>query len=129
MMILKDSNFNLLPELFFMWLALYWVADNFLSSGVINYPVFAILVIMAIQLFAENVKIGLTMGILLVLGTIYMSMAWFNDVAEITTWNFQAIRFTLTGSSLVVLAYIMSIWMIMKYARAIKKGAESLRHL
>jgi len=69
------------------------------------------------------------MGLLLVSGTIYMSMAWFNDVAEITTWNFQAIRFTLTGSSLVVLAYIMSIWMIMKYARAIKKGAESLRHL
>ncbi len=118
---LIDSNFSLLPELFFMWLALYWGLDNYLGSGVINYPIFTLLVIMGIQLFAENVKIGLVMGILLVGGTIYMSLALLSDITMVITWDFQAIRFLLTGGVLIALAYIMSIWMIMKHAKAMKK--------
>lgn len=108
------KTFGTFPELFFMGVGLFWIAESYFTMGSINY--FAILVtwLLFVQFFYKNRLAGLIYGIAFGSFSVYMLLSLIADngeaVSPLYVTNINAV-----DSVLFAVGIIMSVAMVYKY--------------
>lgn len=108
------KTFGTFPELFFMGVGLFWIAESYFTVGSINY--FAILVtwLLFVQFFYKNRLAGLIYGIAFGSFSVYMLLSLIADndeaVSPLYVTNINAV-----DSVLFAVGIIMSVAMVYKY--------------
>lgn len=111
------KTFGTFPELFFMGVGLFWIAESYFTMGSINY--FAILVtwLLFVQFFYKNRLAGLIYGIAFGSFSVYMLLSLIMDngeaVSPLYVTNINAV-----DSVLFAVGIIMSVAMVYKYVTA-----------
>jgi hypothetical protein len=67
-----NKAFRIIPIFFFILLALFWIAESYLSLGVIHYPACTVVILLIIQLIYNNRFTGLLYSIVLLMFSGYM---------------------------------------------------------
>lgn len=110
------KTFGTLPELFFMGISMFWIAESYFTLGSVNY--FALLVtwLLFLQFFYKNRLAGLVYGIAFGSFSVYMLLAiisGFDSVSSLTITNS-----TMLSAALFATGIIMAIAMVYKYVTA-----------
>ncbi|PZR23319.1 MAG: hypothetical protein DI539_03445 [Flavobacterium psychrophilum] len=119
------KTFGTFPELFFMGVGLFWIAESYFTLGSVNY--FAILVtwLLFVQFFYKNRLAGLIYGIAFGSFSVYMLLSiitgYYEAVSPLYVTNVTAI-----DSVLFSVGIIMSVVMVYKYVTAKADYDESV---
>jgi len=106
----------LIPEVFFIGLAVFWINDNYSANGSVNYFAIAIIVIMIFQLLFQNRIVGFAVGGILTMFSLYMVLAVRSEHNDFPPGSAEGIKFLIMGESLFLLSALISIVMICKFA-------------
>ena len=109
---------TIVPELFFIALGAYWVAENYFASGHINYIALLVTWLLFLQIFYKNRVAGLVYGIVLGLVSAYMMLAVLSEFHEYETATPDAVRLLVFGGLLFGLGFLMGCAMVFKFAKA-----------
>ena len=103
-----------MPEILLLALILfYWV-----SSGTLLNPIaIGLILILTIQLFLRNDFLGVLIPILLVLASIYLTLALFSEFSEFQMKNSDARHLLLVGIPFILAIIASSVLMIRKYTK------------
>lgn len=112
--------FRIVPTVYFILLAAFWVAEYHMSLGILNYPAIAVIVVLLVQLFHNQKYIGMFYGIVLSALSVYKILE--AVVVYIETVNptggslrFLIIKIVLFGTALAMaLAYFKYYFKILK---------------
>jgi|GEM_PF-693126 hypothetical protein len=107
-----------IPELYFMGLGTVWAAENYFSSGTINYIALLFVWLLFLQLFYKNRILGLIYGVALGMISVYMIMAVNSEVAEFETFTTEALTLQLAGWAIFFSGAAAAGGMIWKFAKA-----------
>jgi hypothetical protein len=115
------KTFNSIPELYFMGMGLFWAAENYFTSGTVNY--FALLVtwLLFLQIIYKNRFIGLVYGVILTLFSAYMVLAVVSEFSEA-----KAFELIVVGGTLFATGVYMGALMVYKFAKAEAAYDESV---
>ncbi len=69
------KTFGTLPELFFMGIGMFWIAESYFTLGSVNYLAMLVTWLLFLQFFYKNRLAGLVYGIALGSCSVYMSLA------------------------------------------------------
>jgi hypothetical protein len=118
--------FYLMPEAFFIGLAVFWINDNYSANGSVNYFAIAIIAIMIFQLLFQNKIVGFAVGGILAMFSLYMVLAVRSEHNDFPPGSAEGIKFLIIGEGLFLLSALTAIAMICKFA-ALKSGNTSMR--
>lgn len=104
-----------LPELFFMGLGIYWVAENYLASAHINWIAITFVVLLTIQLIVQNRIGGMVLGIVLGLISAYMLFAVLSEFNEFRTINDKALQLLAFGLGIFGVGVLSATAMVYKF--------------
>lgn len=111
------KTFGTLPELFFMGVGMFWIAESYFTWGSVNY--FALLVtwLLFVQFFYKNRLAGLVYGIAFGSFSVYMLLTiitgYYESVSSLFITNSAVL-----GAGLFVTGIIMAVAMVYKYVTA-----------
>lgn len=117
---MKKWMYNL-PEVFLLLLSAYWFLDNFILNK--NFNIFALITILllASQLIFANKLIGVFLGFITSLFSLYMMLAVLDEFNDFKTINSQAIQLLLFGLFLFGVSFLLGILMCYKYITLSRK--------
>jgi hypothetical protein len=118
----------LIPEVFFIGLAAFWIKDNYCANGSVNYFAIAIIAIMIFQLLFQNKIVGFAVGGILAMFSLYMVLAVRSEHNDFPPGSAEGIKFLIMGESLFLLSALISIVMICKFA-ALKSSNTPMRSI
>lgn len=81
-----------LPELFFMGLGIYWVTENYLASGHINWIAIVFIAVLTLQLIVQHRIAGIALGLILGLICAYMMFAVLSEFYEFKSVTKEALQ-------------------------------------
>lgn len=108
-----------LPELFFLHLGVYWFWETFRGGEFINYPALILVAVMTLQFFINNKILGLILGFLLGIGSIYMSLAVLSEFSEFESVTNEALKLLVIGLSIFLPSLVFSYFIIKKNLKAL----------
>lgn len=117
--------FGTSPELFFMGMGLFWMAQSYLLSGSKNYFALLITWLLFLQLFYKNRFAGLMYGLML------GSFSVYNVITALSGFPDTGVALTVTGSETVSaglygIGIVMAAVMVYKYVTAKVNYDESV---
>jgi hypothetical protein len=116
----------LIPEVFFIGLAAFWINDNYSANGSVNYFAVAIIAIMIFQLLFQNRIVGFAVGGILTMFSLYMVLAVRSEHIDFPPGSAEGLKFLIIGEGLFLLYALTAIAMICKFA-TLKSGNTSMR--
>lgn len=119
------KTFGTLPELFFMGIGMFWIAESYFTFGNVNY--FALLVtwLLFLQFFYKNRLAGLVYGIAFGSFSVYMLLAIISGYYESVSALFIT-KSTVLSAGLFAIGIIMALAMVYKYVTAKASYDESV---
>jgi len=103
-----------LPELLLIALSIfYWVS----SSILLNPIAIGLIIILTIQFILRNNFLGVVIPILIIMASIYLSLALFSEYSEFQVKTTEACRLMLVGIPFILATVSSSVLMIRKYAK------------
>jgi len=124
-----NKAFRIIPSIFFILLALFWIAEAYLSLGVVHYLAISVVVLLTVQLFHKQCHLGLLYSIVLIVFSGCMLCKAFIDNAGIAIPTDGTFRFLIIKSLLFGTALLMAVAMLYYYVTIIKlkkNGTTSL---
>jgi len=118
--------FNIIPEFYFIGLGIFWLTENYLSSGRINYVAVLVMWLMFLQVIYKNRILGLSYGVIMALASVYMIVATLNEFAAFESFTVEAAKLLGVGAALFGSGLIMGVAMLYKYATAKVSYDESV---
>jgi len=115
-----NKALHIVPSIFFMLMAMFWIAEAYLSLGVIHYPAISVVVLLTVQLFHKQKYIGLLYSIILAIFSGYMLCNTFIDYATEKLPTNGTFRFLIIKSLLFGTALLMAVAMLYYYFKIIK---------
>jgi len=115
-----NKAFYIVPSVFFMLLAMFWIAEAYLSLGVIHYVAVTVVVLLTIQLFHKQRYIGVLYSVVLLIFSGCMLCKAFTDNAEIPIPTDGTFRFLIIKCILFGIALVMAVVMLYHYYTIIK---------
>ncbi|WP_159801536.1 hypothetical protein [Flavobacterium sp. MK4S-17] len=109
---------KLLPEVFFIGLGIFWIIDNYTTSGHINYIAILFTWLLFLQLFYKHRVLGLVYGVTLGLISAYMILAVLSDFYKYEEVTTGALSFLGMAGGIFIFGFLMAFAMVYKYARA-----------
>ncbi len=113
---------NNLPELYFIGLGTFWVTENYLSSGRINYIVLLVTWLVFLQVFYKNRVLGMIYGSAWGLISAYKIYVAITGVYDLQSTVLEAVQ----SGTVFGIGLFMAIGMFYKYATAKEKYDESV---
>lgn len=113
----------LFPELIILFLSVLWLLDNYFISSIINYYAIGVIGIILIQLFFKIKFLGIAIGSIIALFSLYMILAVLSEFHDFKRVNFEALQLLFVGCFLCFLGLITSCIMI--YKNVVKLEKES----
>lgn len=114
-----NKAFRIVPSVFFILLASFWIADFYMSLGVINYTAIAVVVLLMVQLFHNQKYVGLVYGMILILFSAYMICHSIIDYATTDLPTDGTFRFLIIKSVLFGTGLLMALALLYYYFRLI----------
>ncbi|WP_154652527.1 hypothetical protein [Flavobacterium rivuli] len=115
-----NKSLHVIPSVFFILLAMFWIAESYMSLGVIHYTAISVVVLLTFQLFHKQRYIGLLYSIVLTVFSGYMLCKSFIDNAAIALPTGGTFRFLIIKSILFGTALLMALVMLNYYFKIIK---------
>lgn len=116
---------NVVPELFFMGLGLYWLIDNYSDSGHINYLSILSVWLLFLQLIYKNRILGLIYGTIMAMVSGYLLLTVVSGFTLLPDVDTSAYRFLALGGGLFAASFIMAAGMLYKFAIARTSYSEN----
>jgi hypothetical protein len=107
---------SLLPEIFFISMASYWINDNYSASGSVNYFAIAIIAVMMYQIIFRKKIVGLVSGIVLAAFSFFMVLAVRSEHNDFPAGSTEGLKFLILGEGLFLLCALIAGAMIFKFA-------------
>lgn len=107
-----------IPEVYFMGLGIFWAAENYFSSGTINYIALLTVWLLFLQLFYKNRILGLIYGVALGMMSVFMILAVNSEVSEFESFTREALILQTVGWAIFVAGAAAGGAMIYKFAKA-----------
>lgn len=119
------KTFGALPELFFMGIGMFWIAESYFTLGSVNY--FAMLVswLLFLQLFYKNRLAGLVYGIAFGSFSVYMLLSIITGYYESVS-SFSITDSAILGAGLFATGIVMAVAMVYKYVTSKASYDESV---
>jgi hypothetical protein len=105
-----------LPELFFMGLGMYWVTENYLASGHINWIAIVFIVMLSLQLIFQQRIAGMALGLVLGLICAYMMFAVLSEFYEFKAATREALQLLGFGLGVFGVGVVSATAMVYKFA-------------
>ena len=121
-----NKALHIVPSVFFMLLAMFWIAEAYSSLGVIHYAAISVIVLLGIQLFHKQKYIGLLYGIITTLFSGYMLCNTIIDYATEKLPTDGTFRFLIIKSLLFGTALVMALAMLYHYYMIIKPKKDNV---
>lgn len=99
---------NVLPELFFIGLGLYWFLETSIGKDHTNYFALTTIALFSIQLFWKNKALGIILSVVLFCLMAGMSLALLSEFSEFEQLTSAALELLLVGGGIVLLGLLMS---------------------
>ena len=115
-----NKALRIIPSIFFMLLALFWITEFYMSLGVIHYVAISVVVLLTIQLFHNQKYIGLAYGSILTIFSGYMLCSSFIDYATTDLPTDGTFKFLIIKSLLFGMALLMALALLYYYFTIIK---------
>lgn len=119
------KTFGALPELFFMGIGMFWIAESYFTLGSVNY--FAMLVswLLFLQLFYKNRLAGLVYGVAFGSFSVYMLLSIITGYYESVS-SFSITDSAILGAGLFATGIVMAVAMVYKYVTSKASYDESV---
>ena len=101
-----------------MSLGAYWVSENYLASGNVNWIALILIVLLAVQLFMQHRIAGMVLGVLLGLICAYMLFAVLSEFKQFKTVNDEALQLLAFGLGIFGVGVLSATAMVYKFAMA-----------
>lgn len=111
------KTFGALPELFFMGIGMFWIAESYFTLGSVNYFAMLITWLLFLQLFYKNRIAGLVYGIAFGSFSVYMLLTIITGYYESVT-PFSITDSAIMGAGLFATGIVMAVAMVYKYVTA-----------
>ena len=115
-----NKAFRIIPIFFFILLSLFWIAESYLSLGIIHYPASSVVILLATQLIYNNKYIGLLYSVVLSMFSGYMLVSSIIDHFSTALPTEGTFRFMLIKSALFGTALLMASLMLHHYFKVLK---------
>ena len=112
---------RIVPTVYFIFLAIFWVAEFYMSLGIINYSAVAIIVLLVIQAFYNKKYIGLLYGAVLIAFSVYKIAEAIAVWAETINPTDSGFRFLIIKCVLFGVGLLMAISYFWYYGKVLKK--------
>lgn len=114
------KSLHIIPSVFFMLLAMFWIAESYSSLGIIHYPALAVILLLTVQLFHKHKYIGIAYGIGLAVFSGYNLVGAVIDQFTTALPTAGTFRFMLIKCFLYGTALLMALGMSYYYFKIIK---------
>lgn len=111
------KTFGTLPELFFMGIGMFWIAESYFTLGSVNYFAMLVAWLLFLQLFYKNRIAGLVYGIAFGSFSVYMLLTIITGYYESVT-SFSITDSAIMGAGLFATGIVMAVAMVYKYVTA-----------
>jgi len=115
-----NKAFRIIPIFFFILLALFWIAESYLSLGIIHYPASSVVILLAIQLIFNSKFMGLLYSVVLLMFSGYMLVSSLRDYFSTALPTDGTFRFMLIKSALFGTALLLASLMLYHYFKVLK---------
>jgi hypothetical protein len=119
------KTFGTLPELFFMGIGVFWIAESYFTLGSVNYFAMLITWLLFLQFFYKNRLAGLVYGIAFGSFSVYMLLTIITGYYESVSSLFIT-KSTVLGAGLFATGIIMAVAMVYKYVTSKASYDESV---
>jgi hypothetical protein len=106
----------LIPEVFFIGVAVFWINENYSANRSVNYFAVTIIAIMIFQLLFQNRIVGFAVGGILTMFSLYMVLAVRSEHNDFPPGSAEGLKFLIMGEGLFFLSALTAIAMICKFA-------------
>lgn len=104
--------YRIIPLVYFTGLGLFWIAENLMSTGTVNYVAIIVTLLIVAQFFFKNKAAGLATSIIMGLFSFYMLLAMLSDLADVERFTSGTYRFIAFGGGLFGTGVIMAALLI-----------------
>lgn len=101
-----------------MSLGAYWVSENYLAGGSINWIALLFIVLLVVQLFLQHRIAGMAFGLVLGLICAYMLFAVLSEFKQFRVVNDEALELLAFGLGIFGLGVLSATAMVYKFAMA-----------
>jgi hypothetical protein len=115
-----NKAFRVIPILFFVLLALFWIAESYLSLGLIHYPACMVAILLIIQLIYNSRYMGLLYSVVLLMFSGYSLVSSIIGHFSTALPTDGTLRFMLIKSALFGTALLLAGVMLHHYFKAVK---------
>jgi hypothetical protein len=115
-----NKAFRIIPIFFFILLALFWIAESYLSLGVIHYPACTVVILLIIQLIYNNRFTGLLYSVVLLMFSGHMLVSSIIGHFSTALPTDGTFRFMLIKSALFGTALLLASSMLHHYFKVLK---------
>lgn len=119
------KTFGTLPELFFMGIGVFWIAESYFTLGSVNYFAMLVTWLLFLQFFYKNRLAGLVYGIAFGSFSVYMLLTIITGYYESVSSLFIT-KSAILGAGLFATGIFMAIAMVYKYVTAKASYDESV---
>ncbi|KOS04657.1 hypothetical protein AM493_00320 [Flavobacterium akiainvivens] len=113
--------YRIIPLLYFTGLGLFWIIENLMSTGTVNYIAIVVTLLIATRFFFKNRVAGLATGAVMGFFSVYMLLAMLSDLAKADEFTSGTYRFIAFGGGLFGVGVIMAILLIAYHAKSNQK--------
>jgi hypothetical protein len=117
---------RIIPLIYFIGLSLFWITENYMSTGTINYIAIAVAVVLMAQLFIKNKIAGLATGLVMGLFSCYMLLALLSDLAKVKEFTSGTYKFMAFGGGLFGVGVLMSVLLVVYFAKMNANKARAI---
>lgn len=112
---------RIIPSIFFILLAAFWVAEYYMSLGIVNYSAILVIVLLLVQAIHNHKYIGLFYGGILTGFSVYKLVEAAIVYAETVNPTDGSFRFLIIKGILFGVSLLMALVFLWFYICAIKK--------
>lgn len=121
---IMKNIYRIVPLMYFTGLGLFWIAENYMTTGTINYVAIAVTLSIIVQFFFKNKTAGLITGVIMGLFSFYMLLAMLSDLAKADEFNQITYRFIAFGGGLFGTGVLMAVLLTVYYAKLKTPNAQ-----
>jgi hypothetical protein len=108
--------FRIIPLIYFTLLGLFWIAENYMTTGTVNYIAIAVTVLIIAQFFYKNRVAGIATGVVMGLFSFYMLLALLDDIMDAS--GDPNYRFIATAGSIFGVGVLMAVLLTVYSAKS-----------
>lgn len=109
--------YRIIPLVYFTGLGFFWIAENYMTTGTVNYIAIVVTLLIMSQFFFKNKLAGLITGIVMGLFSFYMLLAMLSDLADADEFTSGTYRFITFGGGLFGTGVLMAVLLTLYSAR------------